>query len=107
MLYIKLNYFIFLYMQDLNIFRIVGTIENLIIQDKNPTTPIQFHLRTIDGVVLKIHVAKNIYDDNIFFEKIESTLVECLGCFEMIENSSALSLKKIILIEDKGLSNPF
>ena len=34
MLYINLNYFNFICMQDLNSFRIVGTIKNLIIQEE-------------------------------------------------------------------------
>jgi len=94
-------------MQDLNIFRIVGRIKNLIIQKEHPTTPMQFDLLTVDGAFFKIHVGKDIYDSNTSLDGLNFALVECLGCFEMIENSVTLSLKNIFHIELTKCAKPF
>lgn len=107
MLYINLNYFNFICMQDLNSFRIVGTIKNLIIQEESPSIPMHFDLITIDGSIFKIYVNHSVYENNYFSEGLISILVECSGRFEMIENSVILSLNKMIQIECKDLANPF
>lgn len=107
MLYIDLNYFNFICMQDLNSFRIVGTIKNLIIQEEDPAIPMHFDLITIDGAIFKIYVNHSVYKNNSFSGGLVSTLVECSGRFEMIKNSVTLSLNKMIQIECKDLVNPF
>lgn len=94
-------------MQDFNSFRIIGIIKELKLQKNHHAIPLIFDFLTIDGAILTIHVRKDVYENNFFSGLVDSTLVECIGSFEMDEISVILSLKKMFYIEEFKYINPF